>query len=529
MLDSLDRVISRITEFQHARESRIEQYKYLLRRGELTEQQRYDIQSIVALEYRAFICDSIIHYHNLNIDLARKMNDPALENRSHLQLATTLAVSGMYIDAWGELEMVDRRAVRTDAEKEEYYNAGYNLYRELIDNTRNPRARARYAELSACYEDSLRRVVSPSSDLFWGLEQRKEQRRKNYDEALRINDRWLENTSPSDPMYATILFRRAMLYSAAGNPEEYLNCLIRSAMVDVRTATKDNASLLLVARVLFEKGDIERANRYTRVSMADARFYNARLRGVQMVATVPAIIEAYNTGIDSHLSHMRTALIVISLLLLLILVLSMRAVRQNVKLRRSQKALKLSHETLEARTDQLDRANAELGAANRKLVEANYVKENYIAQYLGLTSSYIDKLEGLRRVINKKIREGKNAEVLDMTRPTMQAAEREVSDFYARFDAGFLAIFPTFIEEFNELLLPGERIFPESRNGKPTLSTELRVFALIRLGFQDSSSIAQMLRYSVNTIYNVRAQVKNKAAVDRSDFEARVKQIGAFA
>ena len=47
---------------------------------------------------------------------------------------------------------------------------------------------------------------------------------------------------------------------------------------------------------------------------------------------------------------------------------------------------------------------------------------------------------------------------------------------------------------------------------------------LIRLGITDSSQIAEFLHYSVNTIYNYRARVKNKAR-NREDFERSVTQI----
>ena len=58
------------------------------------------------------------------------------------------------------------------------------------------------------------------------------------------------------------------------------------------------------------------------------------------------------------------------------------------------------------------------------------------------------------------------------------------------------------------------------------LSTSIRIFALIRLGINDSSKIAEFLHYSVNTIYNYRARVKKGAKGDKDDFEEKVKMIG---
>ena len=86
----------------------------------------------------------------------------------------------------------------------------------------------------------------------------------------------------------------------------------------------------------------------------------------------------------------------------------------------------------------------------------------------------------------------------------------------------FLNLFPNFIEQFNSLLQENEQIRPKKNN---TLNTELRIFALIRLGITDSSQIAEFLHYSVNTIYNYRAKVKNKARISREDFEEVIANI----
>ena len=106
-----------------------------------------------------------------------------------------------------------------------------------------------------------------------------------------------------------------------------------------------------------------------------------------------------------------------------------------------------------------------------------------------------------------------------------QFMEAEMPAFYQRFDTSFLSIYPDFVEEFNALLRPEERIYPEKEGA---LNTELRIFALIRLGIDSSTRIAELLCYSTNTIYNYRARVKNHALDDREGFEDRVRRIGTF-
>ena len=102
--------------------------------------------------------------------------------------------------------------------------------------------------------------------------------------------------------------------------------------------------------------------------------------------------------------------------------------------------------------------------------------------------------------------------------------DKEQEELFEIFDSTFIRLFPTFVDEFNQLLRPDSRIVLPDQS---KLTTGVRIFALIRLGIDDSSKIAEFLHYSVNTIYNYRAKIKNGAAVNRDDFEDLVKAIGS--
>ena len=116
---------------------------------------------------------------------------------------------------------------------------------------------------------------------------------------------------------------------------------------------------------------------------------------------------------------------------------------------------------------------------------------------------------------------GQTAELLRIAR-SQDTLDLELKELYDNFDSAFLQLFPDFVKRFNELLQPDAAILPKKGE---LLNTELRIFALVRLGIEDSSQIAEFLRYSVNTIYNYRAKVKNKAQVSRDDFENMVRNI----
>ena len=163
-----------------------------------------------------------------------------------------------------------------------------------------------------------------------------------------------------------------------------------------------------------------------------------------------------------------------------------------------------------------------LSATQRNLKQANHIKEEYIGHFLNLCSIYIEKLDRFRSTVNRKITAGQAEELLKLTKSS-QFAGVEQKEFYANFDNTFLQLFPTFVEDFNTLLAEGEQIYPKANE---RMSTELRIFALIRLGITDSVKIAQFLRYSVTTIYNYRTKVRNKAAGDRDQLEQEVMKIG---
>jgi DNA-binding CsgD family transcriptional regulator len=176
---------------------------------------------------------------------------------------------------------------------------------------------------------------------------------------------------------------------------------------------------------------------------------------------------------------------------------------------------------LKALNEELKQINGCLQSTNIELSESNQIKEEYIGRFIKLCSTYIDKLDAYRRMVSKKISGGQTAELLRIAR-SQDTLDLELKELYDNFDSAFLQLFPDFVKRFNELLQPDAAILPKKGE---LLNTELRIFALVRLGIEDSSQIAEFLRYSVNTIYNYRAKVKNKAQVSRDDFENMVRNI----
>ena len=241
-------------------------------------------------------------------------------------------------------------------------------------------------------------------------------------------------------------------------------------------------------------------------------------------------------SIKERNEKLRTFVIVISVLsvLLLIGVFYVNHQRKKLSMARNQmkiinNQLKELNDELSTVNDNLDKSNHDLSVVNEKLShsnsrlnESNRVKEEYIGRFLSLCSIYIDKLDGFRKQVNKKMKNNEMEQLFQLTK-SLDFREKELTELYSNFDDAFLHLFPNFVEEFNALLKEDSKITITDVN---ILTTELRIFALIRLGIDDSSKIADFLHYSVNTIYNYRARVKNNAKDNREDFERRVRSIG---
>ena len=188
------------------------------------------------------------------------------------------------------------------------------------------------------------------------------------------------------------------------------------------------------------------------------------------------------------------------------------------------KRLSVIRKQLYRTNQELKKLNQDLQDSYNNLEEANHVKEEYIARFFDQCSEYIEKLENYRKSLNAKAKNNQLDDLFKMIKSTT-LVETELEELYQNFDSIFLNIYPSFIQEFNALLLPEEQIVPKAGE---LLNTELRIFALIRLGITDSIKIANFLRYSLRTVYNYRTKVRNKAAGSREEFEDVVKKIGAF-
>lgn len=520
LLVELDRAIDYHAQFAGQREAQISLLRSQLAAPALSDEERYRLDWQLADLYDPYICDSTIASLNRCIDLADRMGWADLKAESRIRLAYVLSSAGMYIEAADLLHEVDRKTL--DKEMRIFYYVVYDhLYGELTVYTSDRRLSRLYGERSDAYKDSLRQLASPSSAIYLQVEENCLRDAGRLQEAFALNERRLRAAAPDSRDQATALYYRALIYRETGDSLAYRTTLARSAIADIHAAVKDHASLWMLAQALFHDGDIERAYRYMDFSWSETSFFNARLRAWQSGEYLSVIDNTYQLMLHRRNAVLKRYIIFVSVLLGLLALALVYIWRQVKRLARTRRELLEANDRLNALNAELKQMNTDLQQANSRLREANTIKENYLARFIKLCSTYVDRLDAYRRMVGKKIAAGQTAELLKISR-SPSVLDEALDELYSNFDSVFLHIFPNFVAQFNALLREGEQILPKA-DGQ--LSTELRIFALIRLGITDSSQIAEFLHYSVNTIYNYRARVKNKAR-HREDFEQAVACIG---
>jgi len=514
--EKLDSVIENRQHYIQQREDRITKLKNELLHTNNPDK-LYSLNISLFYEYQKYTCDSAINYLHEALDNAVVLKNQTYITKTKLELIFIYASSGVFEESLELLRTIKPVHLTTSDLKLQYYITCESLFGELKRLSNEKRNFDKYEIKRKLYEDSILMAAPSSNERILKIREASYLSAKQYDKALKMNDYRISKTPQTDPKFSIIAFDRFLIEREMKNLENEKKFLIQSAICDLTNAVRDNASLSSLANILHSEGEIERAYKYIKVVQEDAAFYNARLRFIQVSSVMPIIEESFRIKSEQQKAKIIISLIAISGLAVFLL-LSLFVISKQ------KKKLSAAKDNLQQLNDRLMQLNNELRALNHELSTVNHIKEEYIGQFLNICSVYIDKLDSMRKSVVKKLSTGKLNEIQKSFNSDM-IIEKEVEEFYSNFDEVFLHIFPDFVSEFNNLLIENERI--ELKKGE-LLNVELRIFALIRLGINDSAKIAKLLRYSVNTIYNYRAKVKNKVKTSRDEFEAMIMNIGSY-
>ncbi|MBE8714113.1 DUF6377 domain-containing protein [Sphingobacterium hungaricum] len=479
-------------------------------KGSLNE--AYRINNQLIKEYEKFQIDSAISLVRNNVVLAKAINNLDYLNESNLKLAGLFSSAGKYIESQDILNQLNRQSLNTDL-----LPLYFSTLTEFCSHYGQSSNNASYFKLSEIYRDSLLNVLNESSLRYQLIIATKKLYDNQIDEAEKILKQQLDLTNDTMSERALAGYLLGVIAKNRNDLKSQLHYFSISAITDMRLAITDNASFQSLALAFYENNDIDRAYQYIDEAINDAIFCNVRYRTIESTTFYPLINAAFQE------KERKEKLLLISFLSTISL-LSILLFGGIIKVNIQKKKLKIVREELFNTNQELKLLNVHLQESNNSLSEASQIKEIYITQFFEICSSYIEKHETYRNGLYKYVLNNDLAHLKkELKRDNF--VKSELDELYKNFDVIFLNLYPSFISEFKELLQPDQKIIPDTSE---FLNTELRIYALIKLGISDTTKIARFLRCSLQTVYNYRVKVRGNALQSKDEFEKSVLLIGGF-
>lgn len=472
-------------------------------------------------EYKTFQYDSAFVCCQRLVQLAERLHSPDRLASAQLKLTFILLSSGLFKEACDVLDRVDAQALTGDR-KLEYYLMQVRVYSDLGEFSRDRFFRPRYVATALAYSDTVLRLSPPGSALRLELQEDQASRTNQLAAGL-VAYRRLRRQPPLSTHHLAIeAAMLAKLYQQAGQADKAFELLLVSAIADVQSATKETTSLSAVSDYCYQRGDIRNAYVFIKAAREEAAFYNARQRKVQLSQLSARIEEQKLALIDRQRQALQQYFLLAIALAGLVAVFAGLSSRQLSQLRIASARLTAATQEAQLRNVELQQRNAELAQANQALGEANTIKEEYIGYSFYNNTQYLDKLAVVKKNLDS-LAGSRQVTGLQKLAGSIDVKQAR-SELFTGFDSVFLRLFPNFVAQFNAFFPVTERVHPPEGQ---LLTTELRIFALIRLGITDNERISRMLGYSINTIYTYKTRVKNRARVPNEEFELRIQAIQA--
>lgn len=521
LLVKLNQTIEQRPSYMQRKEEALETLRQSLRKLSAGNVEgRMNLYEALWQENRSYNTDSSLFYATALSQLAQQAGNEEQKQNALLHRATALMTIGMFKEA-DEIIKPLREGGVLPGQRSQFFHLGRSLFGLMADYAVTAQEKAAYASLTDDFRDSLLTIYEAGSNMYRMIYADKLTAHGKYAEALR---ELLPFTPTGDGRFdAGYHYTIAEAYYHMGRIEKARHYYTLAAISDMQSDTREYIALRKLAVILFQSGDIDRAYHYLTLCMADAKACNARLRILEILDTFPVVNEAYLEKKQQQQRVITGVLIAISLLVVSLIFAIFSVLKQKKALQQAQTDLAHANGQLNEVNRMLVEYNEEMKRQNQLITETSYLKEAYITQYMDQCSSYLEKMESFRKRLRQLLSAGKTKEIQQALTSYNQEVETELAEFYDSFDTTFINLFPTFVEDFNALLREDEQV--QLKPGQK-LNTELRVFALIRLGITDSTKIAHFLRYSVTTIYNYRTRMRNRARGDRDELEKQVMEIG---
>ncbi len=508
LLHRLDQYIARRDEFSSKKEKKLIRMKKKLN---LTsgKRERLSLYNQIYREYYTYRYDSAMVYAKRGLQLAEQLHDDYYINLNKINRAAVLSTGGFYSQAEDLLLSLKPEDISPKLMQYYYYTLTwvYNYWGAFCERSEFKEEMQDKKRLYLA--KTLEYMGNKQSALYYYLSGELEYLQHRTDKKVLG---WYQKALAASPVdsrvHASAAYCIARYYQDNEQMDIYEKYLVQAAISDQVCPLKENLALQELSTYLYNKDAkyAKRVSKYIYCSMEDAQFYNNRLRMVEISRILPLITETNHQREIRQNRIITISLVVVSIVSLGFLAMMFFVFRINKRLAKSRREVRSQNMLLEE--------------LNQKLLNTNKRRETYMRLFMDISAVYIKKLDDYRKLVSRKIKAKQTADLLTAIN-SYKLAEEEASSFYIRFDKAFMDLYPNFVDEFNQLLLPEKQIVLPAPN---SLTKELRIYALMRLGITDGQELATLLFYSTQTIYNYKTSIR-KRAKDLTTFDAAINQL----
>ena len=524
LLERIDYMIDNDQYYQDIKEKELKQLKQQAFEAADSKTRLLFLDSIYRA-YSAYRYDSAYAYMKKGLELAEKCKDSYYITLNQINQASVLSVRGFYSKAEGLLQTLNPETMPYKL-KLYYYFTYAGLYNYLESYAKNSDFAEEFRTQKKHYMDLLLQNFNEDSrnNVYYNylLGERiyidEPTSRKSLTHFLKA----MKMSPAKSRIHAMSAYGAARYYKLTGKFDLYEKYLVEASVSDGLCQLKETVALQKLAYYLFKKDEnnSKLAAKYIQHSMEDAQFFNNQLRMMEISNILPVIAAANQQAAERSRARILTGFITVSAALIIIIILAFVNNRQKNKLKKNKQEIEEQNKKQIEMNGQLSEMNNQLTELNQQLIETNIKRETYLRLFMDISAAYISKLADYRKLVSRKIKANQAADLLKSLN-THKLEEEETQMFYNRFDKAFMELYPGFVTELNKLLLPESQLEVPTTH---TLTTEIRIYALMRLGVTDSQEIATLLHYSTQTIYNYKSGMRAKA-INRDTFESDVNRL----
>lgn len=522
-LNSLIHIIENSSKYDKEKKAEIDSIRTILqniKKSDLLSLYHLNIEMFD--QFKVFKRDSAFYYGIQAKTLAHQLNNKSFIANANMNLADICVSSGMYKEALDFLEpsKIDEKNSNYDAF---YYGVLGRCYGDMAEYSNTPYFNKQYLDLAHIYREKALLLTENGSFFHYFLEAFNKSKDGKLHESLSdFNVLLKKNNQPHEQ--ALVHYMLGELHQQLGENDIAITHFTDAVISDIKTATKESLAIIRLSELLFKKGDLNKASILIKKANEDASFYGAQQRKIQVGAILPLVEQEILKIVEKERQRIYWQYIIVSSFLVLAICFVLIIYYQFRKLKKAKKIIADAHRNLKTINKQLLKVNEkikfqniEIKQVNKQLSEANKIKEEYLGLFFTQYDGIFEKFNSFINTMKKNI-EDENYDKMNRTILSYNL-KREKEKLLENFDMAFVNLFPNFIKEFNSLMKEENKII---LNKEQILNKELRIYALIRLGITQNEIIAQILGYSVNSIYAYKTKIRNNSSINKDDFDQKL-------